>query len=83
MDMNNHYIHALELKTVLMLFYLMSILCFFVALWRAFKIFCMCKDRQDDQQSQNEEVIEMDDLNRIHHYENALLENESTDPLDI
>ena len=68
MDMNSHHINALELK-MLLLFFLISILCFFFQLWRQFKICCMFEDRQDDQQSQNEIEIEMGELNRNHNYE--------------
>ena len=80
--MNSLDKHALEL-TIVSLSALILILCILFHLWRVFKNCCMFEDRQDDQQSQNEEEIEMDDLNRVHNYENALQENDSTDPLDI
>lgn len=43
----------------------------------------MCEDRQNDQQSQNEEEREMENLNQIHNYKNALQENEGTDPVEV
>ena len=80
--MNSLDKHALEL-TIVSLSALILILSILVYLWGVFKNCCMFEDRRDDQQSQNEEEIEMDDLNRVHNYENALQENDSTDPLDI
>ena len=86
MDMNSHELQlhysTLELKIV-SFFSLILILCIFFYSWSVFKICRIFEDRQDDEESQNEEEIEMNGLNRIHNYENALQENESTDPIDI
>ena len=74
--------HAIEFNFFILLGVIL-ILSIILCVWNIFKLRWMCEDRQNDQQSQNEEEREMENLNQIQNYENALQENVPTDTQEV